>query len=128
MRYAEKTTSSKANDGICQRELGRASVPAAVRLFHNSTMLPVMSISLTGCVILPLLKANPSMPNEKSPVTGLQFPPLKPVTSTPLPVSFNISSKDTAFSADSKSLLFINGIRHGRETSSLVGYMPILPD
>ena len=74
---------SKAMVGICQRELGRASVPAAIRLFHRSFRLPVISISRTGWVIFPLLKAKPSMPKEKSPVTGLVLPPLKPVTRMP---------------------------------------------
>ena len=46
--YAENETFSNARVGICQRELLRVSVPAAVKLFHSSTILPVISISFTG--------------------------------------------------------------------------------
>ena len=67
------------------------------------------------------------MPYEKSPVTGLQLPPLKPVTYIPLPHNFKISSKDTPFSVLLKQSSFIKDVIHGREMSSIVGSIPILP-
>lgn len=123
--YAENDTSSKARDGICQRELGSASVPAAVRLFHRLVILPVISISLTGWVTFPRLNAKPSIPKEKSPLTGLQLPPLKPVTRIPLPHLCKISAKDIPSHEAAASSPFKYGIRQGREMSSTVAGIPI---
>ena len=83
-----------------------------MRLFHSVTMLPVMSISLTGCTIRPLLNANPSIPKEKSPVAGLQFPPLKPVTSMPLPQRRKIAFKAATIAAITNSPSYYNPIRN----------------
>ena len=99
-----------------------------MRLFHSSMMLPVISISLTGWVIFPLLKAKPSMPKEKSPVAGLQLPPLNPVTSIPFEHLSRMVCKDTSFSSEDKSMSFRYGINTGRLRSSIVGGMSILRD
>lgn len=92
-----------------------------MKLFHSSVRLPVISISRTGWVIFPFLKAKPSMPKEKSPVTGLLLPPLNPVTSIPFLQYCSISFKDTEISPSANSFPFIYGIRQGLDASSTVG-------
>ena len=51
-----------AKVGINLDKHKRASSATSVRLFHRSMKFPVTSISLTGWVIRPSSKANPSMP------------------------------------------------------------------
>ncbi len=51
-----------AKVGINLDKHKRASSATSVRLFHRSMKLPVTSISLTGWVIRPSSKANPSIP------------------------------------------------------------------
>ena len=61
-----KSTPSKSSEGIRQLDEKRGSLPVSARLDQSVSMLPVMFISLTGCVSCPVSIRNPSMPYEKS--------------------------------------------------------------
>ena len=112
--YANKTVNDllgNSMDAVSKIQNGDGSIQALSDIFP-----------IVGNFVAP----NPSTPYEKSPVTGLQFPPLNPVTYIPLPHSFKISFKDTPFSVLLKQSSFIKDVMHGRDISSTVGSISIL--